>query len=272
MGPQSTADPSLETQPFAPTMGMTEAEFQALVDSTLIMIPHRSYEGINAGLAQALGAWARFGGTVATVVDNFGGFIEITRAGMVRTFLEYCANHPLIDNLVMIDADQNVPWDAPYRLAAWEQPVVSGVVCSFNETRGVFACFTAKDEFGVPRFPSFNFTKTLPGRGLLKVHECGTGLICIKKHVLETMLSKNIAPFYIPEEVRRAAANTGLLAWGEDIAFCRQCDELGFDRHVDFFVRAAHFKTMPITWPRAALDFDTDPQEWRVSSKDYRHG
>lgn len=273
MGPNvKDSEGAVEVQELGPTMGMSEEEFARLVQTTLVMIPHRSSDGINAGLAQAMGAWARFGATVATVVDEFGGFIEITRAGMVRTFMDYCTNHPHVDKLVMIDNDENIPWDAPYRLAAWDRPVVSGVVCNYNENRGIFACFTMKDEHGVARFPSFNFTKTMPGKGLVKAHSVGTGLICIKRQVFETMYDRGMTPFYIPESTRKHAGETGMLAWGEDIAFCRQCEELGFDRFVDLSVQAAHFKVMPISWPRMAIDYEIDPKDWKVSPKDYRHG
>jgi hypothetical protein len=253
-------------------MGMSEEEFDGLVSSTLIMIPHRTREGVSAGLAQAMGAWARFGATVATVADEFGGFIEIHRCNMARTFMEFCASHPNIDKLVMIDNDENIPWDSPYRLAAWDLPVVSGVVCNYSETRGVFACFTVKDEHGVARFPSFNFTKTMPGKGLIKAHSVGTGLICVKKVVFEKIFDAGLYPFYIPEATRTNAAQTGMLAWGEDIAFSRQCEDLGFDRHVDLSVQAVHYKTIPVSWPKNAIDWETDPSDWKVSPKDYRHG
>jgi len=272
MGPQGEVAAGMGETKFAPTMGMSEEEFMGLVDSTMIMIPHRMSDGINAGLSQAMGGWARLGGTVATVVDEFGGFIEITRSNMVRTFMEYCASHPNVDKLVMVDNDENIPWDAPFRLAAWDLPVVSGVVCSYNENRGVFACFTMKDEFGIARFPSFNFTKVMPGKGLVQAHSVGTGLICIKKVVFERMYDSGVNPFYIPEATRIHAAQTGMLAWGEDIAFSRQCEELGFDRHVDLSVQAVHYKIMPIAWPKGAIDYGVDAAEWKVSPKDYRHG
>ena len=271
-GKQKKPEAEYGKESFQPTMGLSEEEFQQLVQSTLIMIPHRTQEGLQAGLAQAMGVWGSLGATVATVMDNFGGFVEMTRGGMIRTFLDYCRDNPQIDKVVMIDSDESVPWDAPFRLAAWDVPVVSGVVCTYNDNRGVFACFTVKDEHGVARFPSYNFTKTIPGKGLIKVHSAGTGLICIKKTVIETMLDRGMQPFYIPEEQRLKASETGMLAWGEDIAFCRRCEELGFDIYVDLSVQAVHFKMMPITWPRAAMDFEIDPQEWCVSNKDYRHG
>lgn len=261
-----------DTQTFGPGGGISEEEFRVLVDQVCIMIPHRRAEGINAGLADVKQVWGSVAANTATVEDDFGGFIEVTRANMVRTFMEYCTTHPDVDKLVMIDADENVPWDAPFRLAAWDLPVVSGVVCNYSANRGVFACFTMKDEHGVARFPSYNFTKTIPGRGLVKAHSVGTGLICIKKVVFEKMYDKKMVPFYIPEATRLHAAETGMLAWGEDIAFARQCEELGFDRHVDLSVQAVHYKTMPISWPRPGIDYDVDPQKWKVSPKDYRHG
>jgi hypothetical protein len=112
----------------------------------------------------------------------------------------------------------------------------------------------------------------MPGKGLVKAHSVGTGLICVKKVVFEKIFDAGLYPFYIPEATRTHAAQTGMLAWGEDISFSRQASDLGFDIHVDLSVQAVHFKTMPICWPKNAVDWELDVADWRVSSKDFRHG
>lgn len=272
MGPVDESVSGLKTQEMGPVLSMPVDEFEKLVKTVMILIPHRVDWPIAAPLTQAMAMWARWGAVVGCVPDNFGGFIEIQRAGMVRTFLDFAREHPDIDKLVMIDSDENVPYDSPFRLAYWDLPVVSGVVCTYSETRGIFACFTVKDENGVARFPSYNFTKKMPGRGLIEAHSVGTGLICIQKAVLEKIYDSNMVPFYVPEKERLAAAEGGMLKWGEDIAFCRQCEEVGFKRYVDLSVQAVHYKTMPVSWPRVALDYEIDPLAWKVNPKDYRHG
>jgi hypothetical protein len=273
IGPDAeTAKSAVRRESVMPILGMSEEEFVKLARKILVMIPHRRSEGINAGLAQAIGFWSRFGTATATVEDDFGGFVEMHRAGMVRTFLDYAGDRTEIEYCVLIDSDESVPWDAPYRLAAWDQPVVSGVICSYSEARGIFACFTVKDEYNVARFPSWNITKKMPGRGLIEAHSVGTGLLCIKKHVFETIIASGDTPFVIPEEQRRHCIETGVMKWGEDISFSRQCEARGFKRYVDLSVRGIHMKTIAIQWPSSHIDHDVDPREWKVDTKDYLHG
>jgi len=272
IGPEPQKSSAQEVEAVGPIMGMPEAEFAELAGSVLVMIPHRRGLAVTANLAQNIGYWSRFSTPVATVEDEFGGFVEMTRSGLVRTFLDYCRDNQKIKKLLMVDADQSIPWDAPYRLAAWDLPVVSGIICSYTESRGIFACFTMKDEYGVARFPSFNFTGKIPGKGLVKIHSAGTGLLCIDKAVLEAILESGDIPFVIPEEKRRQCFDTGVLKWGEDISFCRQCEKLGFDIYVDFGVRGIHHKTISLQWPKSHIDYNLDSREWKVDGRDFYHG
>lgn len=272
IGPDPGSSSATKIETVGPIMGMNEEQFITLARSVIVMIPHRRGTGITAGLAQNIGYWSRFSTAVCTIEDDFGGFVEMTRAGMVRTFLQYCRDRPEVEYCVMIDADENVPWDAPYRLAAWQIPVVSGVICSFTEGRGIFACFTMKDEYGVARFPSWNFTGKMPGKGLVKAHSAGTGLLCVKKAVFEKILASGETPFAIPEEQRRHCLETGVLKWGEDISFCRQCERHGFDINVDLSVRGVHYKTLAIQWPMDSIDYDLDPETWQVDSREFHVG
>lgn len=255
---------------FQPFMGLSPEEFRVLAGKVLVAVPHRPSEGINKGLVKNVGIWALLNTPFATVNDEFEGFVELTRAGMVRMFEAYCKDRPEIEYIVMIDNDEEVEWDAPYRLIQWGKDVVSGIVCSYSAKKGgVFACVTIEDKYGIARFPTVSRTKKLPGSGLKKIASAGTGLLAVHRRVFQKMLDAGEAPFMIPEDVRLQCASTGTLRLGEDMAFSERCKKYGFDMYVDFSVRAKHFKTLEISWPEKQIDFSGGP--WEVASDDYVH-
>lgn len=258
-------------QLFQPFLGMEPDEFKELASKILIIVPHRG-EGINKKLFRNAGIWAILGTPTADVTDGFGGFVELTRGGIVRTFLQYCEDNPKIEYCVMIDNDEGVEWDAPYRLAQWGKKVVSGIVCSFSEKKGgIFACVTVKDENGVARFPTVNKTRRIPAQGLREVESAGTGLLCVHKSVFKQMLDEGDQPFMIPEDIRVHCCATGNLKLGEDMAFSKRCQDRGIKMYVDFSVRADHFKTLSISWPKELVDPSIDPKAWKVAPDDYLH-
>ncbi len=255
-----------------PITGLHGDEVGEFLSTILVIIPYRGSENIDANLENKVSFWRGAGLAVEKAEDQFGGFIELTRASMCKKFLDLCEQYPKFDKLVMIDSDQDVAPEAPARLAQWDLPVVSGVVCTPNSKRGLFANFTLKDKYGVPRFPSIRHTKMLPTRGLKKIVSCGTGLICIKKCVIETIFNAGDIPFYIDEKVRKAAVKTGSLQYGEDTWFSKQCEQHGFDRYVDFSVRAIHYKKVGVSWPVTGLDPDLKAEDFMVDVKDFLHG
>jgi hypothetical protein len=266
---RSTAD---SVQLFQPFMGLEPDEFKALAASILIVIPHRPSEGVNKSLFRNAGIWGILGTPTADVSDEFEGFVEMTRGGIVRTFLQYAKDNPAIEYCVMIDNDEAVDWDAPYRLAQWGKKVVSGIVCSFSERKGgIFACVTVKDDNGIARFPTVKKTKKLPSQGLKEIESAGTGLLCVHKSVFQEMLDSEDNPFMIPEEVRQHCCATGTLKLGEDMAFSERCRKRGIKMYVDFSVRAEHFKTLSIQWPKELVDSHLDPRTWKVANDDYVH-
>lgn len=272
IGPTADTSSAVMTENVQPILGMTAEEMSALAETIVVFVPHRPSDSPQSGLFINAGFWGRQGLAYAAIDDGHGGFVEMTRSNMARNFLDYCRDRPSIDKLVMIDADQNVPWDAPYRLAAWDLPVVAGIVCSYSDSRGPWACATFRDKYGVARFPSYTMTKTIPGRGIKEAHSVGTGLICIKKQVLEAIFDSGDYPFRIDEAVRNSCFETGTLKQGEDIAFSRQCEKLGFKRYVDFSVHAVHFKYLGIQWPKDGIDYNLSPSDWEVNDRDYHHG
>lgn len=256
-----------------PVSGLSGDELDQLLKSILIVIPYRGSEGVCSGLEDKIAYWKGCGIAVEKTEDQFGGFIELTRASICKKFLDICRDHSApLDKLIMIDSDQDVNAEAPVKLALWDVPVVSGVVSTPNARRGIYANFTMKDKYGVPRFPSVRYTKKLPSRGLKKVYSAGAGLICIKKNVIETLFNAGEIPFYLEEKMRREAVKTGVLQLGEDTRFSQQCREHGFDVYVDFSVHAVHYKRFGIIWPTTAVDPDMRVEDFEVDVKDYLHG
>ncbi|MDH3307415.1 MAG: hypothetical protein OEO77_07875 [Acidimicrobiia bacterium] len=272
MGPDPGRAVSAVVEEVGAIMGMSEDEFAALAQSICIMVPHRPSGGISGGIAQANGLWARHGVSFAPVEDEFRGHIDIMRASMCRAFLQYCYDRPECKFMVMMDSDELVPWDAPYRLAAWDLPIVSGVVCSISEGRGIWACFTVKDKYGVARFPSFNYTNKLPGKGLVDAHSVGGGLVCIRKDVIQDLYDAGEIPFLIPDKVRREACEVGTLKFGEDTWFCEQARKIGHKCYVDMAVHAVHIKSTNISWPRSHVDYNMDPEDFEVDGREHHHG
>lgn len=240
----------------------------ALGREIMVVIPHRQNEGISPSFFTAKGWWDMSGMKVGLLKDPNGGFLEITRCGMVKWFLDTCKTNPELKYLVMIDNDEGVHWHAPMLLARHDLPIVSGVVCGFSPERGMFACFTMPDSKGQPRFPSHRDTKTLPRTGLKEAHQVGTGLLCVRKDVLQTMWDSGVYPFLLPEESRRASAECGNVLKTEDIIFAEHARKFGYKSYVDFSVEAVHYKTIPLSWPRDSFT-DSDAIEWRVSDSDY---
>jgi len=271
LGPSPQVTSASSTTTPSPTMmGMEEEDFAKLAQSVFIMIPTRGT--IASDLALMFGHWARFGTTITAVKDEFGGFVELNRANMCRLFQQVRRDRPELTYLVMIDDDEAVSWDAPYRLAAWGEPIVSGLICSHEDHRGIFANIFVEDEYKIARMPSFNRTKSIPGRGLKECASVGSGLLCIRHDVIDGIVDSGEKPFVLSEKDRAACLETGVLKMGEDTTFCAQAKKLGFQSYVDFGVRGKHFKTIAVQWPQSHVDYSLDVRDWKVDSKDYFHG
>lgn len=269
MGPNPHKTAAARSEVVQPIMGMSEEEFAKLAQSVFIMVPNRGT--VSSKLFITNGFWARFGTTITEVEDRFGGFVEQLRANMCDLFRRVRKDRPELKYLVMIDDDEGVPWDAPYRLASWDLPIVSGVICSYAQGRGIFINVFVKDRYGVARMPSWNKTKVIPGKGLRECHSVGTGLICIRHDVIDAIIEGGQIPFAIPEESKRDAFDTGVLKVGEDTTFCAQARQHGFQSYVDFAVRGVHRKSIDIEWPQCNIDYNLDVRDWEVDPGDYHH-
>lgn len=272
-GPEETVtnamDPQTPRSKNHPFDEMSNTEKGALAESVMVITLHRRGEGVNPGICTHYGHWAVNGVKHGTVEDPFGGFIELTRAGVLHLFRETVADNPEIKYLVMIDNDQRISAEGPLRLAAWDKPMVSGVVCGFSPDRGIFACFTIKDDNGVGRFPSLRETKVMPATGLVEASHVGTGYLCLRRDLIENVMEAT-DPFFVPEDIRRESLRMGNLRKSEDIVFAEQCSALGYTPYVDLSVHALHEKTIALGWPESQIDPSLDAGDWKASVFDYK--
>ena len=151
--------------------------------------------------------------------------IPNTRHHIVKDFLkgDY-------DYLFMIDED-NPPHKNIFDLLDLDLPVVGGV-------------YPGRDERGI-RFHVYkqegNVFKQYPvefREGLKKVDAVGTGLICIKREVLEKIKK----PF---EDIFN---EDGTLHYSDDMGFCIKCKEKGIDVYAHFDYIGSHWKYVDLLW------------------------
>jgi hypothetical protein len=259
-----------EIQQSSPIPGISWDEFREMADSVMVAIPHRKGTSVCGEMISFSRDCGALGIRALPLSDPFMGFVDITRGKIVKDFLRFCNDNPEVRFLMMIDADEKVSWQGVMRLVANDLPIVSGVVCSFSDSRGIFACFMAEDETGVPRFPSIRDTKTLPGRGVKEIVSAGTGMMCIRRDVLETIVDAGENPFQIPPDIHEESNREGKLIQGEDMAFCNRARRFGFPTCVDFSVHAGHWRQLLVAWTDALIDDELDAKDWKPSKFDYR--
>jgi hypothetical protein len=229
----------------------------------LIQVLHRPQEMIHPGLIDSSYTWVDQGCGFQRISDPFGGWVHISRNWQTRQFMA----RKEFKYLLLLDADESVPWWVPFQLAELDLPVVSGVVCGFTAERGIFACVAVKGEDGKARFPSVTETKTIPARGVQEVHNAGTGCLMIRRDVMEKLWARFDAdpsfgqPFSIPEAEQNTAAIQGALPRGEDICFTDRCRALDIPISVDWGCKLGHQKPFNLAWP-ANMVTEMDANRW----------
>jgi len=236
------------------------SETRELASQIEVVIPYRPSDGINPKMVEYIIQWVNMGIAWTAFRDCFGGFIDVLRANMCRTFLRESRRK----FLVMIDNDV-VPFrpESVLQLCSNNLPVVSGIACAFNPGTGIFACIGVKDKTGVARFPTIMDTKVLPGYGIREVESCGAGILAIRRDVLESMRDE---PFLMTQEMRLEAASIGTFRKTEDIHFADQVHKAGHKLYADFSVHCFHDKTLPLHWSPENCDPELDPEDWDVTS------
>lgn len=234
----------------------------------LIQCLYRPSEPIHPVIIDSSYTWVDQGCGWQRVMDPFGGWVHISRNWQTQMFLK----RKEFKYLLLIDADELVPWWIPFHMAEVmdqneEINVLSGVVCGFNQQRGLFACVAVKGGDGKAHFPSLAESKCIPAQGIQEVDNAGTGCLMIRRSVLEKMWLKyqkdnNFGqPFSIPEAEQNQAAIQGALPRGEDICFTDRLRKLGYKVHVDWACKIGHNKPFPLIWPADRIT-QMDPEKW----------
>lgn len=159
--------------------------------------------------------------------------IPANRHQIVRDFLagdwEY---------LVMLD-DDNLCVRNIFDLLDLDLPVVGGVYPGRNDRGLMFHAYEMVERDGHTRF------KQYPPEyrdGLKKVDAVATGMIVIKRWVLEKMREQNLLPF---EEIFH---EDGTFDYSDDMGFCLKCRDLGIDVYAHFDYLGSHWKEVDLLW------------------------
>ena len=137
------------------------------------------------------------------------------------------------DILFMFDED-NIPIKNPFTMLEHDLDVCGGVYPGRSSKGFNFHVFTLDRE----QYPEKIFFKyAYPGKkDLQKVDAVATGCIAIKRHVIEKMYKKKMAPF---EEL---FDEYGIMITSDDMAFCLKCMELNIPVYADWGVVVDHTK------------------------------
>ena len=139
------------------------------------------------------------------------------------------------DWLFMFDED-NIPIRNPFSMLEHDLDVCGGVYPGRSSKGFNFHAFDL-DEKRYPKEIFFNFIKEPSRReGVQKVDAVATGCIAIKRHVIEKMYKKKMAPF---EELFN---EYGIMKTSDDMAFCLKCRELKIPVHADWNILCDHIK------------------------------
>ena len=170
--------------------------------------------------------------------------LELTRQNKYDIHLTYPAAKPITNNrnqivrkflqtdydyLMMLDGD-NVPPENILNLADYQEDIIGGL------------CFAYMKEMVIPlalkknKMGSYDVMKIPKQAGLIECDAVGTGVIIIKREVLEAM-SFPFENKYDPE---------GIKTLGLDINFCKRAKEKGFKVfcHTDF--KCSHWTPMDL--------------------------
>lgn len=179
-----------------PVMGedVVERDNSALVDAAgfdpseiLVQVIQRPTDPLNQKLQECLYGWVSAGMAYQPIKDMFGGWIDVARNWQTKLFRKASAHKFLL----MIDSDVGPPVEAPYLLRRHDKPVVSGVVCGFNQRRGgLFVCVATEGQDGKARFITHKHHKSLPATGLMEVIRAGTGCLLVRRDVIEDLWNR----------------------------------------------------------------------------------
>lgn len=243
------------------------AENRDLCHDIYIVCPLRPHDGLSIGLANAMEIWFSEEMGTERLPDSMQGFIDITRARLAHRFVTERSEKYIL----MIDNDMEPPIDLPMLLARHDAPIVGSCAMSMNAEGNQMMCAVAEDEEGNHRFIEPQHVK-IPATGLLSVVHCGTGAMLIRRDVLEAFSYENPqdTPFLLPDRIRHGGVvNMGVPMVGEDLYFCEQAREKGFETAVDLEAHCGHRKTMRLAWPPERRDPTITVDDFKLPPRGY---
>lgn len=162
------------------------------------------------------------------------------RYGMTLTTMVYDARNDLsaaalengCDRVMWIDSDMIVPDDIIDRLGAdidEGRDFVSALYFSRKAERKPVLfknlSFEQKDNYIIPHA---DFYMDYPRDSIFRIAGCGFGACLMKVDVLRAVTEKYGAPFNL------------MPGFGEDISFCKRCQEIGIDVWCDSRIKCGH--------------------------------
>ena len=138
------------------------------------------------------------------------------------------------DILFMFD-DDVLPMVNPFSMLRHDKDVCGGVYPG-RSTKGYNFHVFMLDKKQYPERAFWNFVPPEKREGLQKIDAVATGCVAVKRHVLEKMIKKGMAPF---EEL---FDKEGTMLTSDDMAFCLKCMKMKIDVYADWNVMCDHFK------------------------------
>ena len=172
-----------------------------------------------------------------------------TICGKRNALAEECLRHPQLKWLLFVDSDMTTPPDVIQQLLAHDADIVAGLCCQRHapdecEAGRVLAIGDSTDPLRPGDSSSMQYQLLAPsmaGKGAVSVDMVGTGVMLIRRHVLEKMPP----PWFVANERHYSGHN-------EDFNFCLRARDLGFSILCDTSVVCGHVGSTEITPENAA--------------------
>jgi hypothetical protein len=227
---------------------------------------HEGYlRGFSSFIVSALDVGMKL--NLATVINE--SLVTRARNELIKYFMQSDSTH-----LFFIDADIQFTANDIFQLLAHDEDVVVGSyplksvrwdylkdsdianISSVDELRQRTTSYVVNYKFANEE----NFKKGIPNikNGLVELEVAGTGFMCIKRHVIETMIEKMPQIKYRKEENYLQGINDDGVRWAifdseidkergyflsEDYTFCRRWQRLGGQVWLDPTIKLTHWGT-----------------------------
>lgn len=149
---------------------------------------------------------------------NNDPFIDRARNTLVEKFLETDCTH-----FLTIDADEGWEAEKVLKMIEFDEDIISGAV-PIKDPNG--------ENYALKIHTNFDGTPIVDEKGLINCQLVGAAFLMVKRRVFDAIRKLNpsdtcysISPFYY--SYFKTEIINGIF-WGEDMTFCRKCNEAGF--------------------------------------------